>query len=865
LAALLGQVGVGELRWLNFVRVSLALRDEGVARLESLQLLRRLNILFLGGVEEIRRTAVIRLGTIFQEPEPLCRQLHSWLADHPDEIVPITFDLLHRQVLQNFRLQSTLEGITSAQDEVIGYLNALGEYCSSLPYLALHDIRPRKTLPEIYVDLQAREPEKDHSSAQKESPISARSERLSIAMMMKRAEFAPAVILGGAGSGKSTLLRYLAERAWHAPESIGLNRPHLPLLVPLSSLSNRTGVFIERLRDVLAQELPLAQALPQTFFSAWPKRTGVPWLLLLDALDEVPSRNRTQFIQWLNGVLRQLSSVRVILTTRASGHRHGEIDLRGIKYFEILPFEHAQVATFSEKWFGTGASGFVSEYNRVSLGDIESTPLLLTIAAKVYMERGNLPIRRSGLYSAFIDILLSEAIGKGLEAELGDGLCKIFKQALAHLALAMTEASDTLTQTGLVSEVARYISMALRRSPHEAEVDAERFLSVMARRSGLLVTRAGSAVFIHPTFQEYLTAVAIVRECEGDNNKLWFRYIHRWESRDWREVALFTFGLLSDAERDVTELIRRIRPRVLQDWKETDEFPFKEAEECNEALCFLASALAEELVVASIENERVIESLLDFVQILSRRRIHEFFEEGGGSDAFDSLGLLRSSSLARKGLRALTRDLDIDMYPRFRAMQSLVRLCDDDGDTRLIGEWAMGRGRSSSSNYDYEETLLVQQDALDLLVKLEKRAELKRVFDFITRNEDATSEERWWSYLMLLQGGWSVPLPPSMAEDGFPEECFPELQKIARTRAAPLVVPILTRLMRSEYFAEWMRCDAAELLVEMGKVDEAKAGLEEMLQDEDSWESTPLQDSYLRAFARKLLAKVRKSKVTAAN
>jgi len=36
------------------------------------------------------------------------------------------------------------------------YLAALRDYCASLPYLSLHDIRPPKTLDEVYVPLKAK-------------------------------------------------------------------------------------------------------------------------------------------------------------------------------------------------------------------------------------------------------------------------------------------------------------------------------------------------------------------------------------------------------------------------------------------------------------------------------------------------------------------------------------------------------------------------------------------------------------------------------------------------------------------------------------------------------------------------------------
>lgn len=97
------------------------------------------------------------------------------------------------------------------------YLTALREYCVNLPYLTLHDIRPPKTLDEVYVPLKARpQPRKDEKQeADEERAIREveRSERLSISEVMHKREQPHVLILGEPGAGKSTLLRQLAKRA----------------------------------------------------------------------------------------------------------------------------------------------------------------------------------------------------------------------------------------------------------------------------------------------------------------------------------------------------------------------------------------------------------------------------------------------------------------------------------------------------------------------------------------------------------------------------------------------------------------------------------------------------------------------------
>jgi hypothetical protein len=141
------------------------------------------------------------------------------------------------------------------------YLAALRDYCANLPYLTLHDIRPPKTLDEVYVPLKARpQPRKDQDLT---GPLARdlsgleRHEPLSISDVMRQREPPHVLILGEPGAGKSTLLRQLAEHAWDAPDKIGLDAPHLPILVPLRRrLANHTP------KDALVALLKLLDQYP---------------------------------------------------------------------------------------------------------------------------------------------------------------------------------------------------------------------------------------------------------------------------------------------------------------------------------------------------------------------------------------------------------------------------------------------------------------------------------------------------------------------------------------------------------------------------------------------------------------------------
>jgi HEAT repeat protein/energy-coupling factor transporter ATP-binding protein EcfA2 len=453
---------------------------------------------------------------------------------------------------------TTATEMTSAAD----YLVALRDYCANLPYLTLHDIRPPKTLDEVYVPLKVRpQPQKEKQDLRGLGDLEGleRHELLSISDVMRRHDPPHVLILGEPGAGKSTLLRQLAEHAWDAPGKIGLDGPHLPILVPLRRLAAAEGALEESLNRALTTELGLAltQALPQGFFTNWPKQTGANWLILLDALDEVPAGQRPQLMQWLKGLLGRVGHNRIALTSRPSGYTQGELDDKLFGHYDLLSFTPDQTGEFARNWFGDKAEPFVKELDRVRAGALSGTPLLLTIAAKVYLEKGRLPERRSGLYGQFVDIWLTEAEQRGMRAELGDAVCDVAKFALARLALAMTE-QPMQTVASLSKVVTDYLRGAVPLSPDRAETEGERFLKVMARCSGVFTRHGDVYDFIHPIFQEYFAAMALSRL--DYKRRLDFARNYR-ASLDWQNILVLTASFLDEqqcGEENSSQFIRAL-------------------------------------------------------------------------------------------------------------------------------------------------------------------------------------------------------------------------------------------------------------------------------------------------------------------
>jgi len=221
---------------------------------------------------------------------------------------------------------------------------------------------------------------------------------------------------------------------------------------------------------------------------------------------------------------------------------------------------------------------------------LTETPLLVTIAAKVYLERKSLPERRSQLYQEFVDIWLDEARERGLRDELDTAVLDLAQPALAHLALAMTEHPEWTDEKSLIPVVANYLDEQLGLKDR-AERVARRFLHVMARRSGIFLrteyrlihfSQHGDAIgstefenllrrlktygWLHPTFREYLAAWLIVRDCHQDLECVWKLIVSKWEHENWAEVALFAIGIIGE-NKDVTPIVERLlNEEWMSDW-----------------------------------------------------------------------------------------------------------------------------------------------------------------------------------------------------------------------------------------------------------------------------------------------------------
>ncbi|ACU35434.1 putative signal transduction protein with Nacht domain [Actinosynnema mirum DSM 43827] len=223
------------------------------------------------------------------------------------------------------------------------------------------------------------------------------------------------LVVGAAGQGKSTLSLRLASdiaACWlHDGQEHPLADPVLPLRVTARELAARRGLpFPEALAESLRAEYDFLLHAPPSAELLGRRVAGCPWLLLVDGLDEVADpADRERLVKSL-ALCAAESPYRVVLTSRPlDGSALAPLHRAGARRYELQPFDEEGLRRFAAKWFADDpevAERFTREIDEANLGELVRVPLLATLAAIVFEQRGWRPLPDSR-YEAYLEFLLS--------------------------------------------------------------------------------------------------------------------------------------------------------------------------------------------------------------------------------------------------------------------------------------------------------------------------------------------------------------------------------------------------------------------------------------------------------------------------
>ena len=378
------------------------------------------------------------------------------------------------------------------------------------------------------------------------------------------------IVLGDPGAGKTTFVKYVALRlARGEGMKIGLS-DYLPILLPLAAFANAIQTHDIRLDDFIAEyfagigaDLPVGPMLSEAL------KAGRA-LILLDGLDEVRDINmRNTVVERVVDFFafhRRVGN-KFVLTSRVVGYRAVRPSAEDLVECTIVDFEEDEIEKFITYWTtalekqaqgNTAVARTDAETDRRELLDsiqqnpgvrqLASTPLLLTILALMKRQGISLPERRVQLYDQYVNTLLStwnrarSLSGRAPGRDL-DEIQTI--RILAPLALWMHEVSPGVGLVGREDMRRKLEELFLERgdsSPHQA---ARQFLTDVREHAALLLERGpGEYGFIHLTFEEYLAAVALALDGQGDSAPIIETLSAHVGEQAWREVTLLTIGYL---------------------------------------------------------------------------------------------------------------------------------------------------------------------------------------------------------------------------------------------------------------------------------------------------------------------------------
>ncbi len=392
-------------------------------------------------------------------------------------------------------------------------------------------------------------------------------------------EYSRLTILAAPGGGKTTLLKRLAI-AYAFPDRRGIVDDNLPEkdLLPLFIRCRQLGDLANSpISDVL-------RSIPQRFerkdleeeflyFVNSSLQTGNV-LLLVDGLDEISKEGlRISFIKQLRIFLSFYPNIKIVITSREAGFRIISGSLNDCcQIYRIADLSDADIKRLTLAWNKEvvgNKPGILTDSEKLAdticnsdrVRQLAKNPLLLTTLLLVNRWVGQLPTKRSVLYGKAIEVLLMTWNVEGHDSIDPD-------EAIPQLAFVAFSMMKDGVQRISSRRFKELLNTARKQMPEilgYARINASEFIQRVELRSSIMIlsgyeieqgTLYPMYEFQHLTFQEYLTAKAIVEGYYPDRRdsdeilNVLQPYI---ENQQWKEVIPLTAVL---ADRKAQPLIK---------------------------------------------------------------------------------------------------------------------------------------------------------------------------------------------------------------------------------------------------------------------------------------------------------------------
>ncbi len=516
------------------------------------------------------------------------------------------------------------------------------------------------------------------------------------------------LVVAGPGGGKSSLLR---TRLAHGVRD-WLDDPDtspVPVLVPAAALNGAplTRALAETVNAQLRQ-YGLTAPLPDDFFEGRPRR-GTRWLVLVDGLDEVTSRDGREDV--LKTVTHAGDPYAFIVATRPVPEVETGVLGPEVPRYHLEPFDPDELERIACGWFRAleltepdeAAKRFTGALGPAGLTDLARVPLTMSMLCQLHATAPErpLPRGRGEIYRNFVELLHGRqyAVGTsgavhqakaamkqyGSDAEAkAERTVQSLQRLLAYLAGNELIASDD--ERHVVDIVQEH--ECAERPEAVPEHRWRDFLESVLCGTGLLTRRSDDLVFTHHTFVEYFAALHVT----SDEKRLrsFFRAIFinparyiplrsyapavrpwLWLSRYWRPPIYDMFdGFLLDVTPDDYPLKQEFLSRMASRRAGLDGFEFLIGQ------ARLGTSLPKDIIQSAVNLTRqaVHDSTLDDYDRLAAARVLARNDSVGGVEL----------------LRGLTHDSTLDGYYRMAAAKDLADI-ETAGLTGLFRNLAQDR------------------------------------------------------------------------------------------------------------------------------------------------------------------------------
>lgn len=370
-------------------------------------------------------------------------------------------------------------------------------------------------------------------------------------------------ILAKPGGGKSTLIKRIAV-AYAYPDKIKLvndnlpDKDYFPIFIRCRELGNNISLSITEIINSIPTKAELSDLQDGFKKIVSEALQDGKALLLIDGLDEISKdRDRINFVNQLRIFLSRYPNTSIITTSRTAGFRAvGGILADYCTQYEISNLNNNEIRNLSKKWHIAiidDTKKTIHESNELvnqiladtRITSLAENPLLLTTLLFVKRWAGYLPTKRHILYQEMIKLLLVTWNVEGHEQLDIDET----EPQLAFVAFWMSKKGQ---QTITENELKKCLTDARKQMPDilgYTNISVPDFIKRVESRSSLLIMSGHKQLensslipiyeFLHLSFQEYLTAKAVVEKSLPSNlhNKLNLEILKPYVLKEnWKEV-----------------------------------------------------------------------------------------------------------------------------------------------------------------------------------------------------------------------------------------------------------------------------------------------------------------------------------------